>query len=159
MSLLLDTSVVSELRKGYHAHPHLLGWYYGVADRDIHLSVLVIGELRQAGEALRDPEQAAELDRWLTRLCDAHAGRILPVDARIADQWGLLTHIRAGAVVDTLMAATALVHGLVLVTRHAKDVAWTGVACLDPFADPRAATDRTAKGRRSGSRTPPSRRA
>jgi len=134
VSLLLDTSVVSELRKGYGANPHLLAWFHGIDDRDIHLSVLLMGEIRRGAEALRDPAQVAALDRWLTRLSAAHADRILPVDARVAEQWGRLAHMRAGSVVDTLMAATAQVHGLVLVTRNVKDVAWTGVTCLNPFS-------------------------
>ena len=133
MSLLLDTSVVSELRHGYRAHPRLLSWFHGIEDRDIHLSVIVLGELRRGVAGLRHPEAAA-LDRWLVRLSSAHADRILPVDGRVAEQWGRLTHLRPAPVVDTLMAATAMVHGLVLVTRHVKSVAWTGVTSLDPFA-------------------------
>jgi hypothetical protein len=150
MSLLLDTSVLSELRKGYSADPHLLAWFYGIEDRDIHLSALAIGELRRGVEALRDPAQAAAVERWLWRLRAAHPDRILPVDDRVADQWGRLTAIRAGSIVDTLMAATAIVHGLVLVTRNVRDVAWTGVSYLDPFvAAPRASTDRAGKSRPS----------
>jgi toxin FitB len=146
MSLLLDTSVVAELRKGHDANPRLLDWFHGVDDRDIHLSVLVMGELRRVGQALRDPAQAAALDRWLTRIGEAYADRVLPVDMRVAEHWGRLTHIRAASVVDTLMAATALVHGLVLVTRDVKDVAWTGVSCLDPFAAARPPGSRSRRG-------------
>ena len=62
-----------------------------------------------------------------------HAERILPVDSRVAEQWGRLTAMRAGSVIDTLMAATAQVFDLVLVTRNVKDVAWNGVSCLNPF--------------------------
>ena len=152
MSLLLDTSVVSELRKGYEADPRLLTWFHGIDDRDIHLSVLVMGEIRRAAESLRDPARAA-LEQWLGRLGAVHADRILPVDARVAGHWGRLTHLRSGSVVDTLMAATALVHGLVLVTRNVKDVAWTGVSYLDPFATaPRAPAARKARSRTSWSR-------
>jgi len=81
----------------------------------------------------RDTKQAAALERWLTRVTTDHAERILPVDGPVADQWGRLTAKQPGSVIDTLMAATALVHGLVLVTRNVKDVAWTGVSCLNPF--------------------------
>ena len=59
--------------------------------------------------------------------------RILPVDGRVAEEWGRLTARRTASIVDCLMAATALVHGLVLVTRNTRDVAWTGVPCLNPF--------------------------
>lgn len=136
MSLLLDTNVVSELRKGPRADARVLGWFETVPDQDVHLSVLVLGELRRGVEAVRarDTKQAAALDRWLTRLAADHAERILPVDAAVADEWGRLTAKRSASVVDTLMAATALVHGLVLVTRNVKHVDWTGVAYVDPFA-------------------------
>jgi predicted nucleic acid-binding protein len=134
--LLLDTNVVSELRKGPRADARVLGWFETVPDQDVHLSVLVLGELRRGVEAVRarDTKQAAALDRWLTRLAADHAERILPVDAAVAHEWGRLTAKRAASVVDTLMAATALVHGLVLVTRNVKHVDWTGVAYVDPFA-------------------------
>ena len=135
MSLLLDTNVVSELRKGPRANARLRTWFDDVAAEELHLSVLVIGELRRGVELVRrtDPRQAAALDRWLGRVVADHAGRILPVDGRVAEEWGRLTAVRAGSVIDTLMAATALVHGLILVTRNVRDVSWTGVRCLDPF--------------------------
>ena len=136
MSFLLDTNVVSELRKGARANSRVLEWFNEVADEEIHLSVLVVGELRRGVETVRkrDPAQAAALDRWVGRLVANHAERIVPVDAPVADRWGRLAAIRAASVIDTLMAATALEHGLVLVTRNVKDVAWTGVSYLDPFA-------------------------
>jgi toxin FitB len=136
MSFLLDTNVVSELRKGERANSRVLEWFNEVADDEIHLSVLAIGELRRGVETVRkrDPVQAAALDRWVGRLVANHAERIVPVDGPVADRWGRLAAIRAASVIDTLMAATALEHGLVLVTRNVKDVAWTGVSYLDPFA-------------------------
>ena len=136
MSFLMDTNVVSELRKGERANPRVLQWFNDVADDEIHLSVLAIGELRRGVESVRkrDPLQAAALDRWVNRLVANHTERIVPVDGPVADRWGRLAAIRAASVVDTLMAATAIEHGLVLVTRNVKDVAWTGVSYLDPFA-------------------------
>ena len=109
MSLLLDTNVVSELRKGPRANAHVRGWLEGVAVDEIHLSVLVVGELRRGIELVRrrDADQAAALERWLNRVTTDHAERILPVDSLVAQQWGLLTARRPGSVVDTLMAATA----------------------------------------------------
>jgi predicted nucleic acid-binding protein len=135
VSFLLDTNVVSELRKRERANSRVLAWFNEVADDEIHLSVLAIGELRRGVETVRkrDPGQAAALDRWVGRLVSHHAERILPVDGTVADRWGRLAAIRAASVIDTLMAATALEHGLVLVTRNVKDVAWTGVSYLDPF--------------------------
>jgi predicted nucleic acid-binding protein len=135
VSLLLDTNVISELRKGSRANPYVLEWFEGVDEEDIHLSVLVVGELRRGVERLRgrDTGQAGVLEAWLRRVVRDHAERILPVDARVAEQWGRLTALRSASVIDTLMAATAQVFDLTLVTRNMKDVAWTGVICLNPF--------------------------
>ncbi len=110
-------------------------WFEDVDSDEIHLSVLVVGELRRGIERIRgrDARQAAALERWLSAVVGRHAERILPVDSRVAERWGRLTATRPGSVIDTLMAATALVHGLVLVTRNVTDVAWTGVSYLDPF--------------------------
>jgi len=140
VSLLVDTNVISELRKGSRANPHVLAWFMGVAEEDIHLSVLAVGELRRGVERLRerDARQAGALERWLRQVMRDHAERILPVDYRVAEQWGRLTAMRSGSVIDTLMAATAQVFDLVLVTRNVKHVAWTGVSCLNPFDPARA---------------------
>ena len=136
MSFLVDTNVLSELRKGERASFRVLEWFNEVADDEIHLSVLAIGELRRGVEMIRkrDPLQAAALDRWVGRLVANHAERIVSVDGPVADRWGRLAAVRLASVIDTLMAATAIEHGLVLVTRNVKDVAWTGVSYLDPFA-------------------------
>jgi predicted nucleic acid-binding protein len=135
VSLLLDTNVISELRKGSRAAVSVLEWFEGVAEEEIQLSVLVVGELRRGIERVRtrDARQAAALETWLRQVVREHAERILPVDSRVAEEWGRLTALRSGSVIDTLMAATALVFGLVLVTRNTQDVAWTGVSCLNPF--------------------------
>ena len=127
--------MLSELRKGAKASARVRAWFAGVAEDEIFLSVLVLGEVRRGIELIRarDSAQAAVLERWLARVSRSHADRVLPVDGRVAEQWGRLMAMRSGSVIDTLMAATALVHGMVLVTRNAKDVAWTGVSCLDPF--------------------------
>lgn len=136
MSLLLDTNVLSELRKGARADARVRAWFENVSPEEIFLSVLVLGELRRGIESIRrrDAAQAAALERWLTRITTGHGERILSIDGTVADRWGHLAARRAASVIDTLMAATALVHGLVLVTRNVKDVAWTGVSCLNPFA-------------------------
>lgn len=106
-----------------------------VDDEDLGLSVLVIGEIRRGIESVRrrDARRAAALEHWLARLVADHAESILPVDRAIAEEWGRLTAIRSASLVDLLMAATARVHGLTLVTRNVRDVEWTGVSCLNPF--------------------------
>jgi predicted nucleic acid-binding protein len=135
VSVLLDTNVISELRKGPRADSSVVEWFEGLTEEEIHLSVLVVGELRRGVERLRtrDAGQASILERWLRQVVRQHAERILPVNSRVAEQWGRLTARRSGSMIDTLMAATAQVFDLVLVTRNVEDVAWTGVSCLNPF--------------------------
>ena len=134
---LLDTNVVSELRKGARTNPGVAAWIAEVNESDLFLSVLVAGELRQGVERLRlrDTTAAARLDRWCGALIDGYTDRLLPVDARIADLWGRLNVPDPISAVDGLLAATAIVHGLTLVTRNVKDVARTGVTLHNPFTD------------------------
>lgn len=135
MSFLLDTNVISELRKGDRADPGVRGWIGSAPTDGLFLSVLVVGELRRGIESVRrrDPDGAAALDRWLVRVTDGYADRILPVDGPVAGQWGRLNVPDPLPVVDGLMAATALVHGLTLVTRNVADVAPSGIRVLNPF--------------------------
>lgn len=135
MTYLVDTNVLSELRKGRRCNPSVAAWFSGVADADLCLSVLVVGEIRRGIEAVRrrDGARAAALDQWLARLVRDHGERILPVDRQVAEEWGRLTAARTASVVDVLLAATARVHGLTLVTRNLRDVQWTGVSCVNPF--------------------------
>jgi toxin FitB len=132
---LLDTNVVSELRKDTRANPNVLAWFEAVDEDELFLSVLVLGEIRRGIERIRptDPAQARALDRWLKGLESAYADRVLPVTSVIADKWGRLSASNPPSVVDGLMAATALENDLTLVTRNIQDVARTGVRLLDPF--------------------------
>ena len=138
MSYLVDTNVISELRKGERADAGVVDWFAEVEDDEIHLSVLTIGELRQGVDRIqrRDRESAGVLNRWLRRLVDDFSERILPVDRLIAEEWGRMNVAQTLPVIDSLMAATANVHGLTLVTRNTKDVARTDVAHLNPFTRP-----------------------
>jgi hypothetical protein len=135
VTYLLDTNVLSELRKGPRCHPRVASWFADLQDEDIGTSVLVIGEIRRGIESLRrrDPRGAGALERWLARLLRDHPERVLGVDVRVAEEWGRLSANRLGSVIDVLLAATARVHGLTLVTRNVRDVEWTGVAWLNPF--------------------------
>ena len=110
-------------------------WFAGLAEDDLYLSVLTIGEIRKGIERvrLRDWRAAASLERWLHEVIDAHRDRILPVDEAVAEEWGRLNVPDPLPVVDGLLAATAAVHGLVLATRNVKDLRRTGVALLNPF--------------------------
>jgi predicted nucleic acid-binding protein len=133
---LVDTNVLSELRKGTRADANVQRWFEGVDENAIFLSVLVTGEIRRGIEAIRkrDSRAASALERWLDDLMRAHADRVLPVDAATADEWGRLDAQGSLPVVDGLLAATARVRDLTLVTRNVRDVARTGVDLLDPFA-------------------------
>ncbi len=135
MSYLLDTNVISELRKGDRADPSVSTWFAGLAAEEIFLSVLTIGEVRRGVESVRrrDPDSAAALDSWLARLADAHGDRIVPVDRAIAEEWGRMSVPDPLPVIDGLLAATAKILGLTLVTRNIADVEGTGVELLDPF--------------------------
>jgi predicted nucleic acid-binding protein len=116
-------------------NPAFRAWRDSVDEEDFCLSVLVVGELRRGIEALRrrDPIQAAALDRWFQSLQAIYASRILEVDVQIADLWGRLQVPNPLPPIDSLLAATAIVHNLVLVTRNLKDVQATGARCINPF--------------------------
>jgi hypothetical protein len=138
MKFLLDTNVISELRKGTRAHPNVAAWAQSVDPRDLGTSVLVLAEIRRGVELkrLKDPAQAERLDAWFARMRDKLEDRVLPVDEAVADCWARLNIPNPLPFVDGLMAATALARGLVLVTRNIRDVAVTGAKLLDPFARP-----------------------
>jgi len=135
LSYLLDTNVISELRKGERADANVIAWFAGIAEEEIFLSVLTIGEIRRGIESVRrrDPDAAAVLDRWLARLSEAQGDRILSIDRAITEQWGRMNVPDPLPVVDGLLAATARVLSLTLVTRNVADVNGTGVELLDPF--------------------------
>jgi toxin FitB len=135
LSYLLDTNVISELRKGKRAERSVAEWFYGLADQEVYLSVLTIGEIRRGVESVRrrDPDSASALDSWLARLTEAHRDRILQVDRAIAEEWGRMDVPDPLPVVDGLLAATARIVGLTLVTRNVADVESTGVELLNPF--------------------------
>jgi toxin FitB len=134
---LLDTNVVSELRKGDRADAGVRRWLASVEGNNLCLSVLVLGEIRLGILRLgrRDPPAAARLGAWLARLEAAYRGRTLAIDARVTEAWATINALRPLPVVDSLQAATALVHGLTFVTRNVSDLAGVEVTLLDPFGD------------------------
>ncbi len=148
MSFLLDTNVVSEIRKGERADVGVREWVSSVRGADLYLSVLVVGEVRQGVERLRrrDPAQAKAYESWLTTLRHDYADRILPLSTDIAELWGRMNVPDRLPAVDGLIAATAKARGLTLVTRNTADVARTGVSLLNPFAD-ESTNDRGPGGR------------
>ncbi|MBT8227280.1 MAG: type II toxin-antitoxin system VapC family toxin [Dactylosporangium sp.] len=135
MAFLLDTNVVSELRK-VNPNAGVLSWYHDHADAEVFLSCLVLGEIRQGIERLRrrHSPKADLLEQWVVGLLSTYHDRILPVTAEIAEVWGQLNVPPSPPpVVDGLMAATAKVHRLTLATRNVSDVVRTGVRLVNPF--------------------------
>jgi toxin FitB len=134
MSFLLDTNVLSEARKPV-GDPGVRAWFATVRGADLYVSVLVVGEIRQGITRLqrRDPVQALVYETWLAALYQHYADRLLPVTTAIAEEWGRLNVPDPLPVIDGLLAATASVHGLTLVTRNTADFARIGVPFLNPF--------------------------
>lgn len=130
---LVDTNVISEARRG---SPQAVGWMRSVDQSTIHLSVLTLGEIMR-GIALRqnsDPTAAGHLAAWLRKIRHDHAARILPVTDQIAVEWGRIAAIRPRGDTDGLIAATAIVHDLAVVTRNVADFADTGVDIINPWS-------------------------
>ena len=134
MSFLLDTNVVSELRRR-SPNERVVAWFEQVRADDLYLSALTIGEIRQGIEQLRlkDPTAACRLDEWQAGLVSAYRDRIVAVDAAIAELWGRLNVPDRVPTIDGLLAATVLVHDWTLVTRNVDDVVRTGARTLNPF--------------------------
>ena len=135
MSFLIDTNIISEVRKGDRCDAAVAAWWAGVAEDDLWLSALVLGEIRKGVELARrrDPQKAAVLETWLSDVLSGFGDRILPVDASVAEEWGRMNAIRPVPVIDALLAATAQANDLTLATRNEADVAGLGVEVLNPF--------------------------
>jgi toxin FitB len=137
LKFLLDTNVISEIRKRERAHPNVAKWVAQTPVKEIGTSVVVLAEIRRGIELKRrnDPDQADRFDQWFSQMRTRLGDRVLPIDEPVAEAWALLSVPDPLPLIDGLMAATAKVHDLTLVTRNIADVARTGVAILDPFAD------------------------
>lgn len=135
MTFLIDTNIISEVRKGDRCNPAVAAWWSGLAEDDLWLSSLVLGEIRKGVELARrrDPQRAEALEAWLADVMSGFGNRVLPVDTAVAEQWGRMNAIRPAPVVDALLAATAKVNDLTLVTRNVADVAGLDVDVLNPF--------------------------
>ncbi|MFQ5954009.1 MAG: type II toxin-antitoxin system VapC family toxin [Kiloniellales bacterium] len=134
MSFLIDTNVVSETRKRV-PDAQVLAWLQQVDQKDLFISVLTIGELTK-GVAKRghtDPRAAAALEHWVRGIERLFSDHVIPIDSEIAAAWGRLDADTPLPVVDALLAATAKVHGLVLVTRNVKDFEQTQVRTINPW--------------------------
>ena len=136
MSFLLDTNIVSELRRGPRANAGVVAWFEEQPNAALFLSVLSLGEIHQGIARLRkrDPKQAAHLSRWVHGLSQFYEDRLLYIDGPVAEDWGRLSAARSLPVVDGLLAATARVHRLTLVTRNTRDFAHVDVPVFNPYA-------------------------
>jgi hypothetical protein len=133
---LLDTNVISELRKGGHANPGVTTFFATLAPEDIYLSVVTIGEIRRGLENVRargDREQAGRLETWLDRVVTDFSDRILDFDLECAQVWGKLMSPHPQHPIDKQIAAIALIYDLTVVTRNTDDFVSSGVRKLNPF--------------------------
>jgi toxin FitB len=131
---LLDTNVVSELRR-VRPHGALLGWLQDVRDQDLHLSAVTIGEIQSGIEITREQDQAraAALEAWLDEVAETY--NVLSMDTRTFRVWARLMHRRTDNLIEgAMIAATAAVHHLTVVTRNVRDFEGLGVLTLNPFA-------------------------
>ncbi|HUB38793.1 MAG TPA: type II toxin-antitoxin system VapC family toxin [Streptosporangiaceae bacterium] len=137
MTYLLDTNILSETRKR-KAATGVTEWIAATPPELLHVSVLTLGEIEHGIMRIRgrgDHEQAVGLERWLREVEAGFADRILPVTLPVASAWGRQQHSQPLPVIDGLIAATAKVNGLTVVTRNAKDFERSGVQVLNPFGD------------------------
>jgi len=130
---LLDTNVVSELRR---ARPHgaVVAWLESVGDADLHLSAVTIGEIQAGIEITREQneDKANEIESWLEQVAETY--NILSMDARTFRSWACLMHRKSDRLIeDAMIAATAAIHGLIIVTRNVRDFESLGVRTFNPF--------------------------
>jgi predicted nucleic acid-binding protein len=136
MPFLLDTNVLSELRKGALCNARVSRWARSTIAHRHYISVLSLGEIRKGIEILRRkaPHQCQAFERWITCLETDYAQDILQISPGVADRWGRLMAGRTLPVIDSLIAATALEYGLTVATRNTGDFEGTGASVVDPFA-------------------------
>jgi predicted nucleic acid-binding protein len=136
---LIDTNVIGELRKRDKANHGVRAFFRQVisADTEMYLSVVTVGELRRGVELIRhrgDIKQADQLEAWLADILRNFAQNILPIDADVSQVWGRLRVPHPEHELDKLIAATALLHDLTVVTRNVVNFAKTRVPLLNPFS-------------------------
>ena len=138
MSFLLDTNVVSEIART-RPDKAVLAWFESVGDERLYLSVLSLGEIRKGVDRLPASARRTRLTAWLEQELPAWFGpRLLSIDGAVADRWGRLlgASVRSLPAIDSLLAATALVHSLALVTRNVGDFEIPGLKVIDPWRNP-----------------------
>jgi len=137
VTYLLDTNILAETRKR-HPAASVVSWLAATAPDRLHISTLTFGEIEQGITQIRsrgDHQQAAALEGWIQALEARFTERTLPVTLRIAIEWGRHARSQPLPIIDSLIAATARVHGLTVVTRNVKDFERAGVEVLNPFTE------------------------
>ena len=139
MNLLIDTNVISELKRGRNADAAVAAWFGGIPPERLFTSVIVLGEIRRGIEliARRDKPQAAFLERWYMDMRTRLEDRVLAVDEAVVTIWSKISVPDMLPAYDGLIAATALAHGMAIVTRNALDYRHIGVEVIDPWAEKR----------------------
>jgi len=136
---LIDTNIISELRKGSATNRGVLEFFYNATakDQSCYLSVVTIGELRRGIEMIRhrgDLKQAEALQNWFSQIASQYNEYILPIDHEVAAVWADLRVPNHENILDKFIAATALLHSLQVVTRNVKDFGKTGVPIVNPYS-------------------------
>ncbi len=135
MKYLLDTNIISEIRKK-KAEPKVLEWIDSISSENLYTSVLTIGEIKNGIERVKDTKKKNQLTLWLDQELRPWFGEnILAIDIEIAEKWGQISTGPTLPAIDSLIAATALAKNLILVTRNSKDFAIPGLKLLNPFTD------------------------
>ncbi len=137
MSYLIDTNVLSELRRR-EPNQGVIEWFEQRPATTLYLSVLTLGEIRKGIDSLVNDDRQLKLLDWLeVELPQFFSGRILPVDVEVADRWGRLNAQMARPIpaIDSLLAATAFTHGLKLVTRNVRDFNYPELDVINPWRD------------------------
>ena len=135
MPFLLDTNILSELRKGKRCNSNVASWAAKESKQAHYISVLSLGEIRKGIELLRkkSPADCISFEVWLQKILSDYSNCTIAITSEIAGRWGELSALRPRPVIDSLLAATAIEHGLTLATRNTKDFEGLQISIVNPF--------------------------